>query len=293
MAEYTENYNLKKPAQEDFYNVEDFNNNADVIDKELKAVSDKANSALPATSYTSTDILNKLKTVDGANSGLDADLFKGKSVIPIENGGTGADTIQTANQAIFNGQTSIQSNTDLTTPGLYLCAADATAKTIKNTPFEAGNEHGFTLMVVQGPSGKTQFLTTWTNDTLTPDKHYISQMYIRNQYPSNFSNPWITLVSNFNINSFIQSALQSGGVSVVKSIQRGIINIPRDYETATAKISSVNINKAVVLFSGISFMNEITNFSRIELTNATTVTATRFSDNSNDVYVPYQVLEFY
>ena len=86
MAEYTENYNLKKPAQEDFYNVEDFNNNADVIDKEMKAVSDKAAAALPASSYTAADILNKLKTVDGVNSGLDADLFKGKSVIPVENG---------------------------------------------------------------------------------------------------------------------------------------------------------------------------------------------------------------
>ena len=65
MAEYTENYNLKKPAQEDFYNVDDFNNNTDIIDSQLKAVSDKAAAALPATSYTAADILNKLKTVDG------------------------------------------------------------------------------------------------------------------------------------------------------------------------------------------------------------------------------------
>ena len=42
MATYTTNYNFKKPAQEDFYNVEDFNGNADVIDKQLKEVSDKA-----------------------------------------------------------------------------------------------------------------------------------------------------------------------------------------------------------------------------------------------------------
>lgn len=63
MAEYTENYNLKKPAQEDFYNVEDFNNNADVIDKQLKEIADKSDSALPASDYTAQDILNKLKTV--------------------------------------------------------------------------------------------------------------------------------------------------------------------------------------------------------------------------------------
>ena len=104
MAEYTENYNLKKPAQEDFYNVDDFNNNADIIDSQLKAISDKAAAALPATSYTAADILNKLKTVDGVNSGLDADLFKGKSVIPVANGGTGANNPDSAkvNFKIYN-----------------------------------------------------------------------------------------------------------------------------------------------------------------------------------------------
>ena len=41
----TENYGLKKPAQEDFYNVEDFNDNADIIDSQLKALSDGLGSA--------------------------------------------------------------------------------------------------------------------------------------------------------------------------------------------------------------------------------------------------------
>ena len=96
MSTNTNNYKLIKPAQEDFYNVDDFNNNADIIDSQLKAISDKAAAALPATSYTAEDILNKLKTVDGANSGLDADLFKGESFIPVANGGTGANTAEDA-----------------------------------------------------------------------------------------------------------------------------------------------------------------------------------------------------
>jgi hypothetical protein len=37
MAEYTQNYNLKKPVEEDFYNVKDFNDNADIIDQALKS----------------------------------------------------------------------------------------------------------------------------------------------------------------------------------------------------------------------------------------------------------------
>lgn len=36
MATNTENYKLKKPAQDDFYNVDDFNDNMDIIDAELK-----------------------------------------------------------------------------------------------------------------------------------------------------------------------------------------------------------------------------------------------------------------
>ena len=35
MAEFTENYNLKKPDQTDFYNIDDFNNNMDIIDTKL------------------------------------------------------------------------------------------------------------------------------------------------------------------------------------------------------------------------------------------------------------------
>lgn len=36
MAKYTENFKLKKPEQTDFYNIDDFNGNADIIDAELK-----------------------------------------------------------------------------------------------------------------------------------------------------------------------------------------------------------------------------------------------------------------
>lgn len=90
MATYTTNYNLKKPGQEDFYNVEDFNSNADILDTELKTLSDGA---------TAGEILKKLKTVDGKGSGLDADLFQGKEVIPVINGGTGG---KTAPEAIEN-----------------------------------------------------------------------------------------------------------------------------------------------------------------------------------------------
>lgn len=41
MAELTSNYNLKKPSDDDFYNVQDFNENADIVDGELKSQSER------------------------------------------------------------------------------------------------------------------------------------------------------------------------------------------------------------------------------------------------------------
>ena len=42
---YTENYNLKKPEQADFVDVDDLNDNADTIDSKLKANADAASAA--------------------------------------------------------------------------------------------------------------------------------------------------------------------------------------------------------------------------------------------------------
>lgn len=55
MPTYTTNYNLKKPASDEFYNIQDFNDNADLIDVELKQREDDFNSLNAMT--TQGDIL--------------------------------------------------------------------------------------------------------------------------------------------------------------------------------------------------------------------------------------------
>lgn len=83
--DYTKNYNLKKPSNEDFYNVEDFNSNVETVDNELKKVNDKAdkiekqqiNKIELEEILSSQNILKKIKEVDGAGSGLDADTLDG------------------------------------------------------------------------------------------------------------------------------------------------------------------------------------------------------------------------
>lgn len=52
----TTNYNLNKPEATDFYSVEDFNQNAEIIDAKLKEIEDKASSgANNQVQFTETD----------------------------------------------------------------------------------------------------------------------------------------------------------------------------------------------------------------------------------------------
>ncbi|MDF2870861.1 MAG: hypothetical protein K0R05_2436 [Anaerocolumna sp.] len=81
--EQTTNFNLKKPAPEDFYNVQDFNDNMDILDIELKEAQDKAGnppmvnghkveSDVPANAkFTDTTYGNASTTVAGLMSPTD------------------------------------------------------------------------------------------------------------------------------------------------------------------------------------------------------------------------------
>jgi hypothetical protein len=82
----TSNYTWTKPeigGSTDTWGTK-WNANLDGIDTTVKAVSNvanaaqaTANAALPAGSYTAADVKSKLLTVDGAGSGIDADLLDG------------------------------------------------------------------------------------------------------------------------------------------------------------------------------------------------------------------------
>lgn len=85
--------------------------------------------------------------------------------------------------------------------------------------------------------------------------------------------------------------------SVIKSIQAGIITIPRNDTSATATINAVNTTKSVVLHGGTRYPASTPNpdkiFTTVQLTNATTVTATVGSTAGVSKHVAYTVLEFY
>ena len=86
---------------------------------------------------------------------------------------------------------------------------------------------------------------------------------------------------------------QSGGGGVkIKSIQRGTITIGSSGLTATATVNAVDLSKAVLFHNGAtSGYSSTCNPPIIELTDATTITATRGSASSTGK-VNYTLVEF-
>lgn len=74
MSTTTENYGLKKPEQEDFYNIDDFNENADIIDTQLKTLSDEVKKA--AQNDEVTQVNQKVgSTADSGGSSTAGSVF--------------------------------------------------------------------------------------------------------------------------------------------------------------------------------------------------------------------------
>lgn len=97
----------------------------------------------------------------------------------------------------------------------------------------------------------------------------------------------------------IQNLIQGGSISMIKSVQRGIITIAASATEGTATLAqAVNMSKAVVIFGGSIFGGGNSNYSsyywdaRLVLSANNKVNAARAYSPSYTAIVPYQVLEF-
>jgi len=96
------------------------------------------------------------------------------------------------------------------------------------------------------------------------------------------------------VKSLVGSSSGGGGI---KSVQRGVITFSSSSTTATATISAVDTSKAFVLWGGAINGTSYTDASnpgswdaRVDLTNSTTVTATKWWSFASTL--SYQVVEF-
>ena len=105
MADYTPNYNLKKPEQTDLYNIADHNGNADIIDTALNNKADKDLSNVTGTlpiakggtgATTAANALSNLGVTTALNNKADKDLSNVTGTLAITKGGTGATTAANA-----------------------------------------------------------------------------------------------------------------------------------------------------------------------------------------------------
>lgn len=83
--------------------------------------------------------------------------------------------------------------------------------------------------------------------------------------------------------------------TILKSVQRGTITITNGSTSNTATITSVSTANAVVHlmgYSGNDTSNAVADFVRVDLTNATTVTARRDSGTTGSATAAYEVIEF-
>ena len=64
MSTNTTNYNLKKPSGNDFFDINDFNDNADIIDEEIKNVNIKVENLFTATQSALNTLDNNVSSIN-------------------------------------------------------------------------------------------------------------------------------------------------------------------------------------------------------------------------------------
>ncbi|MCI1958582.1 MAG: hypothetical protein LKJ25_03040 [Clostridia bacterium] len=313
MATNTTNYNLKKPAQDDFYNVDDFNDNADIIDTQLKtnadaidtantniesantaietantniaaanttiaAVKTTADAAFPASDFTGANVLTKLAADN--------------SVLPVANGGTGAASTVPACDNLgvpkFRGNNTYSSfNSYAELPeGHYQVSYNGLKSDDPFTITGAKRVEVFVTSNGMNPPIKGYFVYGIDTGSVR------GLMYVGFQAAGEDTVVWKEIINDSILAAQVQSLLTGGEISVIKSIQRGTISLSEVY-SATATISSVDTSKSVISYLGNVIPQYVEQFARVELTNSTTITAYRSINSASNTVVGFEVVEYY
>ena len=300
MAEYTENYNLKKPAQEDFYNVDDFNNNTDIIDSQLKTLSDGLGSAAQESTVSEIDTkIGETGNTGGSTTAgsVFAKLNKIISDLTTHMGRWTAtragyiDTINTnassAKTAAVNAQNYTVTNNTASKTGILSQKESYTHSLLENT------NYGLNALNTNVTGAKTAATNaqnyTATNNTasktgiLSQKESYTHSLLENTSYGLNALNTKLT-----------------SGISVVKSIQKGFVN-SHSYKTGgnvEITINEVNTEKCFLYLHAPTFVStgaEDSACVTVKEFSSTKITLWVSKQISSSVNVSYHwmLIEFY
>ena len=290
MASKTTNYGLHKFDLTDSPpDITAINDSMDIVDSKLKELSDKNENTVKKDDYTANDILTKLKDVDGKNSGLDADKFKGNDIIPVENGGTGATD---ANGAFVNlGQRAVMgSNTEVNSPNQAGCyAANGWRQIAAANDIPGISNYG----ILDNKYVNGNFMQMFMCNNSYGDYGFYVRAATDSTDIKNLE--WQRVYTSRNAASLIQNLLKGGDISVVKSVQHKSGIMPGDVKTLDITISSVNSSKSFISFSA-NGNGTSAGFIQVGVfKNNTTITLTRIDSGSSNWTCSYafDVVEFY
>ena len=182
MATYTNNYNLKKPAETDFYDIEDFNGNTDIIDS---ALDDKLNCDFSNVSGGAVPIANGgtgATTAENARNNLDVakrDFSNVNGILSISNGGTGATTTDGIKNNLGLG------NSSWVTFGKTICASIELVDGYPYIDFSPNSQTDFEVRIAKNGTNQLNIEAANTNAALKINNNTVNITFVQESQPGN------------------------------------------------------------------------------------------------------------
>ena len=280
MAEFTPNFNFKKPDETDFFNIEDFNGNMDILDEKLKEASQNEQLQGDVTEIKGTT--EEIKTSVGSSGDLSSSPTLFGRLAEIK------ETLTSKFSDVVSRITGIDGKIGTTTDtGGTSSAGSIFAKINKLLTDWTSTRAGRIDSIYTNTNTST---TSSSTGTLSQKLNYIKGLI------------GTSGDSGTNTVLGLLSGISSKGT--VKSVQRGVVNTQNK---TTININSINPSKSIVLLdnqyigyaygeSGTSFGSEryFVKGSYIASVTANSITITEnYVDSGTYGNVSWQVIEFY